>query len=477
MLAVAVISMAAYFVNRTASLSAPITITVLPFYNTAADSAIDLIASGLADEVASALARVRGIQIVSRNGARAYRGQLTVNVAEVAKTLKAEYVMTGSVRQEDGRWLLSAVVERGVDAASLWDSTFNVSPDQQVGAAEAIAGSLTSALRERFPKSIGPVTVLAANERTLNPEAYRLNMRGQEILTRRSQTVKEGVDLFRKAIREDPRYAQAYSGLSMALSLTAYMDGVPMRDLHDDLVGAARRAIELDSTLAQPHVALGVAYWFDYSWDKAEAEFKNAIRLDGRNVEARIQYARHLRFRGQNSDAMRELRVARALDPMSAVVLSHLAYSYSLDLQLDSALKESGRAWEMDPTNVTTVGYRALILLRVNRPEEARALVNARRPSLNTDRYVLARVDPVAARQRLQELDVQRPQRWGAETNRVMIYLGVGDTALALSALERATDSNEIWHAGAVGYSDPLFDAVRGSARFQATLRRVRLAR
>jgi tetratricopeptide (TPR) repeat protein len=261
----------------------------------------------------------------------------------------------------------------------------------------------------------------------------------------------------------------------MALSLFPYIQGIPTKDVQGELVRSAERAIALDSKLAQPHVALGVSYGFDYRWDKAESEFQKAIRLDEHSVEARVQYARHLRFRGRNADAKRELRVARVHDPASAVVLSHLSYSYYLNNELDSALKESERAYENDPTNVTTLGYRALILLAANRPGEARKYANQGLRPMATGLYVLGRVDPAAAEQGLHELDAETPQTWGAETRRAFLRFGLGDTASALTALERATDDKEIWY-GASSAFDPMFDSVRASLRFQVLLHRVGLA-
>jgi len=469
------IGTAAYLTTRAPGVSAPISLAVLPFHNISADSAMDFVAGGLAEEVASALARVPGIQITSRSGARAYGGELTVDVAEVGIKLKAAYVMTGVVRQERGRWILSADLALAADGTSLWDSVFNVSQDQVAGAADAIAGSLTARLRSRFPNSIGSAPVFRPNQRTSNNEAYVLYLRGQDKLDRREMSVKEQADLFREAIRKDTLYAPAWSGLSMALALFPAFQGAPSKDIHDGLVSAARRALELDSTLAQPHVALGMAYGFKYQWDSAETELRTAIRLDGHHVEARHQYARHLRNRGRLDEALTQLRAARAEDPASAVVLSHLSYVYYLDGQMDSALVESRRALELDPVNRTSVGMGALVRLGNKLPAQARELAD--RASTNTPfiAYVVAKSgDTAAARQRLQKQDAESPQPGMAETRRAYTYLGLGDTARALSALERATDTKEIWPA-LISFLDPIYDPIRRSARFHALLRRVGL--
>jgi TolB-like protein/tetratricopeptide (TPR) repeat protein len=449
--------------------------SVLPFGNTGADSALDFVANGLADEVASALARSPGIQIKSRTGARAYKGA-AIDVAEAGLRLKAKYLLLGDVRQQGGRWILSADLERASDATAIWDTAFNVSPDQQSGAAEVIAASVVAGLRKLFPRSIGPTPALRVHQRTDNAEAFRLYLRGQEGIDRRKLSVRESASLFRAAIHEDSLYARAHAGLSMALALFPYFEDVPVADVQSDLIVAAHRALELDPTLALPHVALGLLQWFTYQWDSAETEFQTALRLERHNVEAHIQYARFLNTRGRHEDALRQLRLARDDDPVSAVVHAIMANTYFYQGQLDSALAESRRSLQNDATNYPSLGIGASIHLANGLPKEARDLADrARRFPLSM--YVIAKTgDTAAVRQWLRELDGKTPQAPGSETRRAFAYLGLGDTARALAALERATDARELWHASN-SPSDPAFAAIRESARFRALLRRVGLAR
>jgi serine/threonine-protein kinase len=473
----AVIAVAVYLASRNLGSSAPITLAVLPFGNIAADTSVDFVAGGLAEEVASALTRVPGIQITGRSGARAYRRQLAPDVTEAGKKLKADYVMTGVVRQERGRWILSTEVTRAADAANLWGDNFNLGDEQQSGAAEAIAAAVATALRRKFPNAIRSSPVLAVNKRTPNPEAYRLYLRGQVKLARRGKTVRESADLFRASIREDTLFAGAYSGLSLALAFFPQFESVPPSDVREELVGSARRALAIDSTLAQPHVALGMLYQFEYQWDRAATEFRTAVRLDPHDVEARVQYGRHLRLRGRFVESMPQFRAARAEDPSSALVLSHMAAAYYLNHQLDSALIESRKALDNDSTNMPSLGGGATIRLANNLLIEARQLALLTPPGFGNAEYVLAKSgDTATARQRLRELDAMTPQPVNAESRRALAYLGLGDTAAALSALERATAAKSIWPAG-FGVFDPMYDSIRESARFKALVRQVGLER
>ena len=476
-LLVGVIGMGAYLATRARAAPESLSLAVLPFRNIGADSTVSFVADGLADEIGGALARVPGIQVKSQVGVRRYRGQSAVDDAEAGVRLAAKYLMSGKFRQERGRWILSADLTRAADSTIIWAEAFDLGPDEQAGAAETISGSLVRALRTRFPKSIGSAPVLAPNQRTSNGEAARLYMTANDLLNRRSQNVKESADLFRRAIRQDSLYAKAYSGLSFALSFFPQYHAVAVNDVQAEVVRAARRALALDPTLAQPHVALGKAHELDWQWDSAETEFRTAIRLDSHLAEAHNQYARHLRNRGRLAEALRELRTARAEDPASAPIMSLLSYVYYLDHQLDSALVESERALQADPANRTSVALGALLRLAMNLPDTARKLIDRASPTTPFVGYVIAKTgDTTAARQLLRAQDAEVPQRGFAETRRSYTYLGLGDTAQALAALERATDAREVW-ASTLSVYDPLYDSIRESARFKRLLRRVRLDR
>jgi TolB-like protein len=470
-----VISAGAYFATRGSGSAAPITLSVLPFGNIGADSAITYVAEGLPDEVANELMRVPGIQIKSRNGARFYRGQLVVDVTEAGTRLGADYLVTGVVRQQGGGWILSVSLEQAADKSSLWGESFNFTEEGSAGAASAIAGRLTAALKNLFPNSIGSAPAPVQNARTSNSEAWRLYLRAQKQLDARGQSFRQSAELFREAIRLDSLFAPAHAGLSMALALFPYFQPVPVDSVGEEILSSARRAIQLDSSLAQPHVALGSLHRFRGEWENTEAEFRTAIRLDPRHVEARVQYARYLLFVGRLREAMVQLRQARAIDPASALVLGWMSYGYFLQGQLDSAIVESARAQENDPQSLVAIGLRARLLLGAGKNDEARLLAD--RAPFWDQLYVLAKSGDLAgARAGLAALDAQSPQPWLAELRRTHAYLGLGDTAQALSALERAIAAKEIW-VGLNGPSDPIYDALRESPRFQAVLRQLRLAR
>jgi tetratricopeptide (TPR) repeat protein len=207
---------------------------------------------------------------------------------------------------------------------------------------------------------------------------------------------------------------------------------------------------------------------------RAATEFETAVRLDPGNVEARVQYARLLYSSGRHAEALVQLREARSVDPASALVLSHTAYAYYGMRQFDSARAEIRRAIETDSMNLTAVLFGAWVYLASNRLQEAHALTVRLPGNTEARGYLLAKSgDEDAAREMLRRLNEQ-PDWWGGQTQRAYTYLGLGDTANALSALERATTAGEIWPLN-VQLASPTYDSIRRSARFRELLKRVGL--
>jgi tetratricopeptide (TPR) repeat protein len=347
-----------------------------------------------------------------------------------------------------------------------------------MGVAEEIADAATASLRKVFPRALGVAARLAPNQQTKNPEAFRLYLLGQEQLRRRGQSVRGSADAFREAIRLDSTYAGAYAGLSMALSLYPYFQGVPPGEVSGELTFSAERALRLDSTLSQPHVALGMAAQQAYRWDRAETEFRTALRLASDDAEGRVQYGRHLLVRGMISEGLEQLELARRADPASPLVLSWVSYAYYLLGQVDSArvLSAQARQGGAGTLNLSSGALGVLVLLGSGARDSARALAHQIGLSGDPDKlYVLAATgDTAAGRAALRALDSNAVTRSTINTAKAMFQLGVGDTSQALAYLEQATDTREMWPVYVV-ISDPIFDPIRRSPRLLALVRRVGL--
>jgi len=313
--------------------------------------------------------------------------------------------------------------------------------------------------------------------RPVNPEAQRLYMVGLRGLKQRAQGMKATIERFRGATELDTLYAEAFSGLSLALALAPYFEPTSTRQVAGPVRTAAERALRLDPTLAPPHVALGLVHQFAYQWDSAAAEFQTAIRLrDPGDIEPLVQYGRYMLHQGRADDALKQFLIARRSEPSSALVSSWVAATYYYQGQMDSARAEIARAFENDSMNYTTLQGGAQIRVKAGDFPGARDFIG--RLTSRYDRITLwvlaATGDTATALERLRELESKRPTPWMAATTRAYVMFAIGDTTEGMAALERATDANELWPASG-SVLDPIYDPVRSSARFHALLRRVNL--
>jgi serine/threonine-protein kinase len=470
-LAAAVVVAVGVYVRHRAAEPEPISMAVLPIANISGDTAIAVFADGLSDEVFTALGRVPGLQMRSRSGARNYRG--SVNEKEVGRALNVQYIVTGTMRHMSGRLIISTQLTNTADGSELWSDTFDRNPEQQLGVADEIANGAARALRERFPRVLGVAAPRAPNQQTTNPEAHRLFVLGQELLLSR-RSVKQSGETFRQAVALDSSYAGAYGGLAMALALAPYFQGVPSADVYAEVTRSAARALQLDPTLSQPHVALGLAYEHAYQWQRAEAEFRTAIGLASDDVEAHVQLGRNLLFRGMLAQGLDQFRLARQRDPASAVVLSWTSYAFFLRGQFDSARVINRQAMQGDSTNATTLALGSLSLFGMGDRDSAISRANRQPPNMVAMYVFAATGDTARAWASLRAVELAGVPKTVVHTGRAFLLLGTRDTSQALAEFKAATDAKEIWPVFEP-LSDPMFDDIRGSARLLALMKRVGL--
>jgi eukaryotic-like serine/threonine-protein kinase len=450
------------------------TVAVLPLV--IGDSTQSDLAYGLTDEIATALVKSPGVRVMSRRTIAASRAQRDGDTEKTGRELGAEFLVMGSLRALNDRLTMRVKLVQARDGALLWADRFDRSPDDLVAVPEEIARLVGGSLQKRLGLSVSS-QVRARSARVANPEARRFYVLGLRGLNLRRQSVQVSVDRFKRATELDSLYADAFSGLSLALALSPYFEPVSTREVAGPVRSAATRALQLDSMLAPPHVALGLVHQFEYAWDSAATEFRTAVRLRAPDdIEPLVQYGRYMLHQGRAADALEQFLKARRTEPSSALVSSWVAFTYLLLGQMDSARVESERAFQNDSTNYTTLQYGATIRAMAGRFPEARNLINGLSRHDRMALWVLAVTgDTATALARLRELESTRPLPWMAETTRAYVMIGMGDATSAMAALERATDAQELWPASGSVLLDPIFAPVRSSARFRALLRRINL--
>jgi serine/threonine protein kinase/Flp pilus assembly protein TadD len=333
---------------------------------------------------------------------------------------------------------------------------------------------IAAAVSYYTPRRIQPHTVTPG---TTSGAAHDKYLIGQEQLKRRGSGVRGSIQSFQEAIDLDSNFALAHTALANALTFEPFFSGLLVRESLERAVREARRALALDSTLADAYMALGAAHALAGEWRQSETEMRRAIALAPRNAAARQTFARHLLVRGYVDEALDQLERAREVDPVSPLIAAWVAYAFFLNGQRDSASAESARAFQLAPTQLATANLGALVNLALGNNDAARRLIDIPVTTEMTNApYVYAKLGDTATANRLvREMEARTPRPWYADVARASVLLATVDSSAALDALERsARDSGVLW-TYFIPLGDPPYDLVRTSPRFAALVRRANL--
>jgi len=213
---------------------------------------------------------------------------------------------------------VSAELTNVRDNTELWGQHYSSKNTEIITLEQQIAGDLAARLRAGMSSS---EKQQVTKQGTQNPEAYELYTKGRSAWSKRTPAdVNAAIAYFQQAIAKDPNYALAYSALADAYgTLPAY--GSPASEAFPKANAAARKALELDPTLARPHSVLG-ADEMEYDWDFAggEAEYKKGFQLDPNDAQAHMWYAEELIWLGRTEEGLAEDDRAHQLDPLSPII-------------------------------------------------------------------------------------------------------------------------------------------------------------
>ena len=402
-----------------------------------------------------------GIWIVGRTAARRYKDRDTVDERTVERELGVRFLVSGTYQQSGGRLIVSAQLNDSMTRGELWAGSFSRDTSQLGSLSNDIARAIADTLHRRYGG------VFSAG--TTDGAALDDYLRGWVLLQRRGAGVKTSVAKFEAAIIRDPKFARAHAGLAMARTLLPWFNGIPMDEVKAGVRIAARRALELDSTLADPHTAMAMVFPSLGQWDSSETEFRRAIDLEPDNFDAHFHYGRILLLRGHVPEALRQLARARKLEQTSGLVSAWTSYALFQNRQPDSALKEIARAIEIDSSLSATTNLGATMSLGMGREEVARRLMVLDRPVffMTSAAYVFAKLRDTATANRLvAAMESNKPRPWFTDVARATVMLAIGDSARALSALEQSARTSGAMWPMYIPLGDPAFDLVRDSRHF-----------
>ena len=323
-------------------------IAVLPFTNASGDANTDYLSDGITESLIGNLAHVPQLKVKSRNSVFRYKGK-DVDAQKAGNELGVSALVSGRVTSRGDSIEVSAELIDVRDNTEIWEHHYSGKSADIIALQKQIAGDIADKLRSKFsPAEKQQVT----RQGTQNPEAYELYLKGRYGWNNRTfDELQKAITYFNEAIARDPGYALAYSGLADVYNVLPNYGGNQNEDFPKSN-GAARKALELDPTLAHPHAVLGNNE-MQYDWDFAggEAEFKKSFALDPNDATARQWYADDLAMiGGREQEALAEVRRAQELDPQSSVINRVVASVFTWTRHFDEALALCTKLAKDDPT-------------------------------------------------------------------------------------------------------------------------------
>ena len=451
-------------------------LVVLPFGNLS-ENGQDYLAESLTDALITDLGQIGGLRVISRTSAMTYTST-NKTVPQIARELNVDAVVEGTVRRLAGRVRLNLKLIQASSDRTIWAQTYERDLQTVLDLHNEIARDIAS----HTAVTLTPQeTARLAAAAPVNPKVYEAYLKGRYFWNRRTEPdMRQAMAHFEEALRLEPAYAPAHSGLADSYALYGSY-GWTLAGGHawSRAIAAAEKALELDEFLADGHTSRArIALNYELDWARAEKGYRRALELNPGYANAHHWYGYYLMLTGRVQEAEAEMRRALELDPLSPIINANIGMCFYVDRKYDAAMAHWRKALEMhrnyqllhEYMTAAYVGkkmYReavaelqkslapsgaepsqtailAHIYGRMGRVEEARTLLSS----------VLSHTDP--------------PSYFIA-----LAYVGLGENDAAFRWLdktlnERAGPFNEL-------NADPMFDPLRADPRFASLLRRMGL--
>jgi len=289
-------------------------IAVLPLRNVSRDPDQQYFADGMTDALTTGLSQVSALSVIARTSAIRYQGTQKTTL-EIARELHVDAVVEGSVQRSGNRVRITAELVEGSTDHNLWAKSYERDAGDALGLQNEVAQAIASEIQVKLTPQ---EQARLAPARPINPEAQEAYLRGVYWDDKLDEV--KALNYFVEATKKDPNYAGAYAALSGAYALLINVGLMPDKEGYPKWRAAVTKAMELDDTLAEAHVSLGVLLQYhDLNWRDAEREFQRAIQLNPNLAAAHQDYGDGLAMTGRLDEAIAEETRAQQLDPYSVI--------------------------------------------------------------------------------------------------------------------------------------------------------------
>jgi TolB-like protein/DNA-binding winged helix-turn-helix (wHTH) protein/Tfp pilus assembly protein PilF len=454
-------------------------IAVLPLQNMSSDPGQEYIADGMTDEIITDLAKLAGPKVISRTSAMQYK-KTNKSIPEIARELNVGAVLEGSVESSGGRIRVRVQLIQASTDQHLWAEAYDRELSDvlhlESDLAQDIARQIQLHLTRQQKQSL-------ASSRATNPQAFQDYLQGRQYWAMRTEeSLHKAVEYYQRAIEEDPGDARSYAGLAHCYIVLPMLTQAEMAESNQKSREAAQKALALDESLAEAHLAIAeIEFYQDSNFAGAEKEFRRTLELNPNYATGHQWYGEFLSVFGRQEEAIRELETTLELDPLSAIVHHQAGQTFQQARQYDRAIQEYQQAIKLNPN--LYVSYEAMYWAyrRQGKFEEAIRSMQGAVPYWHPSQgmaELIAQLAPAYARGGKegfyrQSVELHKHFR-DAPIYLARDYADLGEKERALQELERAFKTNDqirLWIL-----IDVELDPLRAEPRFRSMVEKIRSA-
>jgi TolB-like protein len=428
--------------------SSRLMLAVLPLDNLSGDPSQEYLSEGLTEEVITELGRLKPerLGVIGRYSAAVCK-RSGKPLDKIAAELGVDHVLEGSVRRAGDRVRVSIQLIRVADQTHLWAETYERSCADVLAMQAELGRSVADALAiellppPRSGRRRGPA---------VGADGYDCYLKGRfHWNTWTVESLQLASNCFQEAISRDSRFAPAYSGLADSLSMLGFFNLVRPHDVYPRALRVAAHAVGLDGESAEAHASLAWAKCcYQWDWDVVGREFECAIALNPNYLQAHAWHAFYLTIMGRKQEGLDEIRCARHLDPLSAVINTDEACFRYFAGEYEESVKQCQRTIALNPTFGLAYHKLGLCYMALGRIQEAIAAFESASThwqehptavaSLST--ALAAAGEKTRAREILGQLEQIATQRFVSPLDLALVHLSMGDIEHGITLLEDACE-------------------------------------
>jgi eukaryotic-like serine/threonine-protein kinase len=461
-----------YFGSRSQRITS---VAVLPFTNASGDANADYLSDGLSESLIDKLSQLPGLKVIARSSVFKYKGK-ELDPQEVANALGVDAILSGRVVQRGDQLQVRAELIDTRDKTQLWGDQYSRQMTDQQAVQEEIARAIADKLRVRLT---GAEEQQLSKRATTNPEAYQLYQNGVYYHRKSLVNLPKALDYYNQAVTLDPKFALAWARAAETQRQLALNGTVDPKEGLPKARAAVEKALQLDDTLAEAHVALAGIMMAEWDWTGAEQEYKRALELNPNLSEACLRYSALLSVLGRQEEALSMVRRAQDLDPLDLRPRSREGASLYFGRRYDEAIQKFESVLKLAPDDDASLVFQGYSYSAAGRYKEAIAnyekLIKGGDKTSSTQCYLGYALSQTGKRNEaltiLERLKTTKAYVSPAEF--AVLQVGLGDKEGAIASLEKAYAAHDLQLQFLK--VDPDYDSLRTDPRFIDLLRRVGL--